>query len=119
MKSRSRLDRINREVLEPFVRQALEAYLSGLREAGWEGDLRIAQFACLATLALPWSLNLLCSLDGWVLRQPLGQENRPQLEQRLDEYARNQRFLLALAEQARGLLDIVRRNLPEGTSPRG
>lgn len=112
---------VRRKAAEPeaFTEMVLEAYLSGLREAGWKGDMRIARFACLATLALPWSLNLLASLDGRVLRQPPGEENRLQLEQRLDEYVRNQSFLLALADQARGLLDIVRRSLPEGTSRRG
>ena len=100
---------VRRKAAEPeeFAGMMLEAYLSGLRDAGWKGDPRIARFACIATLALPWSLNLLCSLDGGVLRQPLCEENRPQLEQKLDEYVRNQEFLLELAEEARGLLEIV------------
>lgn len=101
---------VRRKAAEPedFAELMLEGYLSGLREAGWPGGLRVARFACLARLALPWSFNLLRSLDGGVLRQPLCENSRPQLEEKLDQYIRRQELLLQLAEEARALLGLVR-----------
>ena len=102
---------VRRKAAEPeeFTEMILESYLSGLRAGGWTSDLRIARFACIATLALPWTVNLLSSLDGGVFRQPLGEENRASLEQKLEEYAHRQEFLLSLADEARGLLETVAR----------
>ena len=104
---------VRRKAAEPeeFSEMILESYLSGLRAAGWTGDPRIARFACIATLALPWSINLLSSLNGGILAQPLSDESRPQLAEKLEQYAHRQRFLLALAAEARGLLEVVERQL--------
>ncbi|MBC8427771.1 phosphotransferase [bacterium] len=101
---------VRRKAAEPedFTELILEGYLSGLEEGGWKGDKRIARFACLARLALPWSFNLLRELDHNVLCQPLCDENRPELWRKLDEYVRRQKFLLDLAEEARALLKIVK-----------
>lgn len=101
---------VRRKAAEPeeFTELMLDGYLSGLREAGWKGDLRIPRFACVARLALPWSFNLALSLDGGVLRHTLSGENRTRLEEKLDEYVRRQEFLFELAKEARALLEAIR-----------
>ncbi len=100
---------VRRKAAEPeeFTELVLDGYLSGLRDAGWKGDLRIARFACTATLALPWSLNLLSFLDGAALRRPADGADRAEAEQRIEDYVRRQEFLLALAEESRKLLPLV------------
>jgi len=99
---------VRRTAAEPevFAELILEPYLEGLREGGWTGDLRIPRLACLAMLALPWTLNLLLGLNG-LLREPLMEEVRTQTEEKLDEYVRRQEFLFGLAEEARGMFGIV------------
>lgn len=101
---------VRRKAAEPeqFAELVLEGYLSGLKESGWNGDLRVALFACLARLALPWSFNLLRSLNGEILSQTLCEENRSEMETKLAKYIRRQRFLLTLAEEARELLEVVK-----------
>jgi len=101
---------VRRKAAEPkeFTELILEGYLSGLRKSGWKADPRIARFACIARLALPWSFNLLCSLNGEILSQPFCAENRSEMEAKLVEYIHRQRFLLKLAEEARELLEIVK-----------
>jgi len=100
---------VRRKTAEPeeFTELILGGYLSGLEEAGWKDHTRIARFACLARLVLPWNFYLLQSLNGQILRQPLCEESRSQLEKKLDEYVRRQMFLLKLEEEARTLLKIV------------
>ena len=101
---------VRRKAAEPeeFTELILEGYLSGLKESGWKAGLQIARFACIALLAWPWSFNLLCSLNGGILSQPLCEENRSEMQKRLAEYVRRQRFLLKLAEEARKLLEVVK-----------
>ena len=100
---------VRRKAAEPeeFTALALGGYLSGLRDGGGEGDVKTARFACLARLALPWSFNLLRGLDAAVLSQQVCRQNRPQLEEKLDEYIRRQAFLLELADEARALLRAI------------
>ena len=109
---------VRRKAAEPeeFTELMLEGYLSGLAESGWKDDLRIARFACLARLALPWSFNLLRSLDGRVLCQEVCEENRLELEKELDEYVRRQKFLLKLADEARELLKVSSVSMSQNTS---
>jgi len=94
---------VRRKVAEPeeFTPMMLEAYLSGLRDAGCGDCLAVARFACLAALAFRWAMCALLSLDGGVLRREPTSENRAELEQRLDASVRAQQFLLGLAEEAR------------------
>jgi hypothetical protein len=100
---------VRRKAAEPeqFAPLVLDGYLAGLQEAGWKVHLDRARLACIATLALPWSFNLLGSLDAQVLFQPVTEGNRATLEAKLEEYIRRQRFLLDLAEEARELLQSV------------
>ena len=99
---------VRRKAAEPevFTELILESYLEGIREGGWKGDLRIPRLACIAILALPWTLNLFLGLNG-LLREPLAEETRPQAEKKLDDYVRMQEFLFGLAEEARGMFGIL------------
>jgi len=101
---------VRRKAAEPevFTELILEGCLSGLKESGWKGDLRLVRFACLARLALPWSFNLLRSLNGGIFNQPLCEGNRSEMEMKLAEYVRRQSFLLKLSEEARELLGVVK-----------
>jgi len=100
---------VRRKAAEPeeFAELILGEYLSGLQEAGWKECLHIARFACLGRLVFPWNLYLLCSLDHQILRHPLSEANRSELEVKLEEYVHRQKFLLKIAEGARALLKIV------------
>jgi hypothetical protein len=44
--------------------QAMDGYMAGLREAGWRGELRAAQFGAAALIALRWALGLPRLLGG-------------------------------------------------------
>jgi len=97
---------VRRKVADPaeFTEMMLEGYLSGLRDAGREDALTIARFACLATLALPWGLLVLLSLNGTVLQQEPGEGSHAGLKCELDTYVRRQEFVLRVADRARKLL---------------
>jgi len=97
---------VRRKAAEPedFTELVLDGYLTGLRESDWNGDLRAVRYAVLARLAWPWTFNLLLGLNGAVLQQPIDEQNREQLRERLDEFVRRQGFLLRLAQEARALL---------------
>jgi len=104
----SSLIAVRRKVAEPeeFTEMILEGYVSGLQESGWKGDLRVARFACLATLAWHWtSINALGLRN--ILQQPLSEENRHELKQRLDEYVRRQEFLFRIGDEAKQLLAVL------------
>jgi len=90
---------------EEFLALVLPAWLEGLREAGWNADPAVPRFACLARLALPWTFNLLQGLNGGVLSKPLTPETKAGLEEKLEQYVRNQQFLLTLADEAGRILD--------------
>ena len=100
---------VRRKAAEPeeFTELMLGGYLAGLRDAEWAGEPAIARFACIARLALPWSFNLLRSLDGQARRQSLCEDSRPRFQEHLAQYVRRQEFLLELAEEARALLPCV------------
>jgi hypothetical protein len=94
---------------EEFTETVLEQYMAGVREAAWKGNLDIVRFACLARLAFPWSFNLAGGLDGSIFSSPLTEDNRHDMEQKLDEYIRAQGILFNLAQEASALLEIVKR----------
>ena len=100
---------VRRKAAEPeeLTELIVGGYLSGLREAGWDADPGIPHFACAATLAWPWTFNLLLGLNGSVLSPPLSDENRDEQEQKVDEYRRRQEFLFGQARIARSLLKAV------------
>ncbi len=97
---------VRRKAAEPeeFLALVLAAWVEGLREAGLHADSDVPRFACLARLAVPWTFNLLQGLNGAVLSQPLRPQTKTGLEKKVEQYVRNQQFLLALAEEAWGLL---------------
>ncbi len=90
---------------EDFLALVLPAWLEGLGEAGWHGDPDVPRFACLARLAVPWTFALLQGLNGGVLARAFTPETKADLEEKVGRYVRNQRFLLALADEAGRLLD--------------
>jgi len=100
---------VRRKAAEPkeFTEMMIEAYLAGLRDAGWKGDLRVVRFACLTTLAFPWSFNLLAGLNGNVLNHQITEDNRRDMDQKLNEYIQTQEFMFGLAEEARTLLEVI------------
>jgi len=82
-------------------------YLQGMREAGWRGSPRMLRFGYAAASALHFArgLGLVVSIlpdesrHAWV-EQLLGRS----MEQYVDRAAEYYRFLLSLAEEARGLM---------------
>jgi hypothetical protein len=89
---------VRRKAAEPeeFIELMLPAWLAGLTDVGWKGDLRQARLAVLARLAWPWTFNLVCGLPGL--------EDRPDPQGAVDEYVRRQELLLSLADEAEQLL---------------
>ena len=89
-----------------------KGYLAGLRDAGWNGDPRVARFGYVASAPLRYAfmgtrlVQFLRSMD---------EERRAQMEQRMKAgfekhgpaFAELQRFLLDLADEALGLLDSL------------
>jgi thiamine kinase-like enzyme len=100
---------VRRKAAEPeeFTQRLLDNWLAGLREAGWDHNPDVPRFACLAVLAWIWGANLLLGLNG-VLTQTPSADNRDDLARRVDDYVRNQEFLLPLAEEAWPLRTAVR-----------
>ena len=101
---------VRRKAAEPeeLTELIVGGYLSGLRDAGWDADPGIPRFACLATLAWPWTFNLLLGLYGGVLMRAPSEGNPDRQEQKVDEYRRRQEFLFEQADIARSLLKVVR-----------
>jgi prepilin-type processing-associated H-X9-DG protein len=89
---------------------AFDAYVAGLRDAGWRGDPGRVRFGCAATMALRYG-----PLGGIVSLVTANAEQRSAVEQTLghsldeafDRYAEMQRFLFERADEARRLSGIV------------
>ena len=74
---------------EELAEAALAAYVDGLRDAGWRGAADVARDAFVTGLPLQWGLRVAC------LAQQTDDEDK------LGRYIAVQRFLLALASEAR------------------
>jgi thiamine kinase-like enzyme len=100
---------VRRKAAEPkeFTELVLEAYLAGIHESGWRGDLRQVRFACIARLAFVWSFWLTSGWGGELLNHPVPDANREAQSMKLDVYVRTQEFLFQLAEETRKLLEQV------------
>jgi hypothetical protein len=87
-----------------------DAYVEGLRDAGWRDDPNLVRFGCTVTMALRYG-----PLLGIVSLVSAGAEQRPALEQMfghpleevLERYAEVQRFVLDRADEARRLSKLV------------
>ena len=87
---------------------ALRHYLSGLLDAGWQGDERSVQLGYAITMALEYGLVLV----GFYVDALLDEQQHPSLEQGfgepidklVEQYASWMAFALPRAEQARLLL---------------
>jgi len=97
---RGRIDRIT----EP----AIEAYVQGLRRAGWDGDDRLARFGCLGNLAVRVTSGI-PDLVGRTIEPGHFEIRDPQrLAERMTHYAECLDYLLVLAEETRRLISCVR-----------
>ena len=74
---------------DELVQAALDAYVDGLRDAGWQGSADVARGGLVTGLPLQWCLRVAC-----LARQADDTET-------LERYVAVQRFLLALADEAR------------------
>ncbi|MBI3243161.1 MAG: hypothetical protein HYZ49_12785 [Chloroflexi bacterium] len=88
-----------------------ENYLAGLRDSGWEGDSRLARFGYAAAAPLRYCLGGTRNL----LPVMLDESQHPRFEKMwgdpihvyADYWARMFRYLLTLADEARGLLRMM------------
>lgn len=84
---------------------AIEAYLEGVQKSPWEGDGRLARFGCLANLAVRVTsgfadLAFRAIDDG----HPLQIRDPQRLEAMMEYYSEALEYLLALAEEMRGMI---------------
>jgi hypothetical protein len=89
---------------------AFDGYVTGLRDAGWRGDVQLARFGCAATMALRF--GPLLGIVGMVNVDADGRAAAEQavghtIEDTLDRYAEVQRFVLDRADEARRLSGLV------------
>lgn len=92
-------------------RMVFEGYLSGLRDAGWRGDPRLVRFGYGVASALHYCF---VDLQG-LLSLAFDEDSRAEWEEASGMLAREmmyyvaelERFLLGLADEARGLLDSL------------
>ncbi len=91
-----------------LAEDVFEGYLAGLRDAGWQGDQGLVRFGFTAALALRYGAcggpanlsDLLDETRHWVPEQRWGHS----IVEIMDRWAGCSRFMLGLAEEARGLL---------------
>lgn len=87
-----------------------DGYVAGLREAGWQGDVRQARFGYVASAALRYGIPVLWGLADALddSRHAAVEElfGRP-MEEVLRRHADRTYLLLDLAEEARGLLSVI------------
>jgi hypothetical protein len=84
---------------------AFEAYLAGLREAGWDGDPRAVRFGCAADQALRhglFSFGLREASEAF--RARLRHATGHAYEEDMERFLELRRFMLARAAEARALL---------------
>jgi hypothetical protein len=91
---------------------AFPAYVEGLRESGWAGDEAVARFGYCACAALRYGLLVLgvAALDD-NRRDGLVRSFGMPIEELLDLFAEEQRFLMDLIDEARSLLPAVSHRL--------
>jgi hypothetical protein len=95
---------------EELEASALEGYLAGLREAGWNGDIRLPRLGYLISLALYWGGTLPCEV---ALAQPGetkvnldAKYNRP-VEALLNGWTLLAEFALDRADEARHWIERI------------
>src|SRR6185437_9764631 len=95
------------EAAEELSAVAWQGYLAGLREAGWQGDERLARLGYAASAVLRWS-----GFPGLVLQMATDAEQRARWEafvgRSAEEFVASlgaaSRLLLGLASEARALI---------------
>ena len=89
-----------------------ESYVSGLRDAGWRGDARLARLGYTAGAALDFGINWTASSSEWIIDDEerlavveslLGHK----IAEVLEQYAQTLPFLLDLGEDALRLAKLV------------
>jgi hypothetical protein len=102
--------KVNPTDARPYYEAALEAYVAGLRDAGWRGTLEGVRYACATAASLrrvPFALGLLRAHldtvegDSWVGH--LAREQGSTVEETLQRWGQAITFLLDLADEARQL----------------
>ena len=96
---------------EIIDRRLFDAYLSGLREAGWLGDARLVRFGYAAHAALRWGFrpvtNLLIETRAW---PPVAASDQPYpdwLVSWATATAAQSRFTLDRGDEADALLAVL------------
>lgn len=89
---------------------AFEAYLDGLRQAGWHGDIRRVRFACAAAACLRWATYEVMWLGGCIEAdandrvsgiEDLARDQGLSIEETLRRWGLAIRFLFDVADDAR------------------
>lgn len=89
---------------------AFEAYLDGLRDAGWHGDIRAVRFACAAAACLRWTTYEVMWLGGCIEAdandrpsgiEGLARDQGLSIEETLRRWGLAIHFLFDVAEEAR------------------
>ena len=95
-----------------FSELVFEEYLSGLRDAGWDGDSRVVHLGYTASFALRNGCGQVGNILGLILNEKLHpglekQFGRP-IEELCDEAAKLWRLSIDLEDEARGLIETFR-----------
>jgi hypothetical protein len=98
-----------RKAAEPrkFLELTIEGFQAGLRDSGWQGDLKIPRFAVLARLAVITGGHRLAGLLDRVLRHDPTNDNRTQLETAVTQFVQTYGFILDVANEALSLLRVA------------
>jgi hypothetical protein len=96
------------ERVKEFETTAWEAYLGGLTEAGWQGDLRLVRFGYIATAALLYGVaevgfGMPLFAQPHLAEQIFGHS----IEKIVAQRAQSLPFLLKLGDEARELLKLL------------
>jgi hypothetical protein len=87
---------------------AFRAYVEGLRELGWTGDERLARFGYCASAVMHYGIMQIGPrLVDDALRGQLERSFGLPIEQLIDVFVEEQRYLMDLAREARSLLQFV------------
>ena len=97
-----------------YYERALQAYLEGLRRAGWRGNPEAVRFACATAASVRYVLfgarsltHLAQAAEGESWADDLARRRGQPVEETWRDWAEGFRFLLDLGDEARGLLDRI------------
>jgi hypothetical protein len=98
----------------PYYEAALEAYVTGLRHAGWRGAPQVARFASATAASLrcvPYGIEAMRRLfdsgEEWAWANRLAEKQGTTVEEALKRWGQAIIFFLDLADDARQLVDQI------------